>query len=161
MSLAKGPSFREYLSAELDLASSALSFHVKSYLVDLLCLYLPSDQLFERKEGQTKSHESALADLYKKTQSSGPQERLYAFKKMGDLSLYISGFFRSAVKRKIIHLSYYEQMGQTAYYFVSSAYGPAPNVFKELSEEFKSLSQILFSIHKKSEEKNSKYMNLI
>ena len=156
--LTKESFFKEYLYKELELASSSLSFPVKNYLVELFCLYLYSDQFFEKQEGQTKSHESTLADLYKKSQISKPQEKLYLFKKIGDLSLYISGFFRLAIKRKIVHISYYEQMGQTAYHLVSSAYGSKPNVFKELAEEFKNLSQILFSIHKKSETKNSRYL---
>ena len=158
MLLIKKSSFKEYLYKELDSASSSLSFTVKTYLVDLLCFYLSSDQLFEKKEGQTKSYESTLADLYKKSQTSKSQEKLYVFKRMGDFSLYLSGFFRSAMKRKIVHISYYEQMGQSAYSFVSESYGSKPNVFKELSNEFKTLSQILFSIQKKSEKQDSKYL---
>ena len=154
----KKSSFKEYLYKELELSDSALSVNVKIYLVDLLCFYLSSDQFFIKKAGQTKSYESTLADLYKKSQTSKPQEKLFIFKRMGDFSLYLSGFFRAAVKRKIVHISYYEQMGQSAYEFVSSAYGSKPNVFKELSIEFKNLSQILFSIQKRSEKPDSKYL---
>ena len=159
MSFIKKTSFKEFIHKELDLTSSSLSFHVKNYLVELLLLYLSSDQLFEKRDGQTKPYESTLADLYKKSQTSKkPQEKLYLFKRIGDFSLYISGFFRSAVKRKIVHISYYEQMGQTAYHLVSSAYGSKPNVFRELSNQFKNLSQILFSIQKRSEKQDSKYL---
>ena len=156
MLITKQASFKDYLYKEL--APSSLSFTVKNYLVDLLCLYLSSDQLFEKKEGQMKSHECTLVDLYKKSQNSKPVEKLYIFKRMGDFSLYLSGFFRSSIKRKIVHISYYEQMGQSAYGFVGEAYGSKPNVFRELSQEFKNLSQILFSIQKKSEKENSKYL---
>ena len=159
MSFIKKSSFKEFIHKELELTSSSLSFHVKNYLTELLHLYISSDQFFEKKAGQTKPYESTLAELYKKSQTfKKPQEKLYLFKRMGDLSLYISGFFRSAVKRKLVHISYYEQMGQTAYHLVSSAYGSQPNVFKELSHQFKNLSQILFSIQKRSEKHNSKYV---
>lgn len=159
MPLIKQSSFKEYLQKELELSSPLLSLNIKNYLVELLSLYLSSDQFFEKKEGQTKSYESTLADLYKKSRSSTQtQEKIYLFKRIGDFSLYISGFFRSAVKRKIVHISYYEQMGQSAYSFVSSAYEPKPNVFKELAKEFKTLSQILFSIQKRTEKQDSKYL---
>ena len=158
MLLEKKNSFKDYIYKELDLASSSLSLPVKNYLVDLLYLYLSSDQFFERKEGQTKSYECTLVDLYKKSQNSNSQEKIYFFKKMGDLSLFFSGFFRSAVKRKLVHISYYEQMGQSAYSTLSTFYGSKPNVFYELSKNFKNLSQILFSIQKKSEKQDSKYL---
>ena len=45
--------------------------------------YLSSDQLFEKQKGQTQSHENILADLYKKSQTSKPQEKLYLFKEWG------------------------------------------------------------------------------
>ena len=154
MLITKKGSFKEYISKELELNSPSLSFAVKKYIVELLCFYLSSDKFFEKREGQTKSYESALADLYKKSQISNPQEKLYLFKRMGDLSLYISGFFRPAVKKKLVHISYYEQMGQTAYHFVSCAHKDKPNVFKELAEKFKSLSQILSFIQKRSERQN-------
>lgn len=158
MLFTKGNAFKEYLQKELDQSGASLSFNVKMYLVDLLYLYVSSDQLFEKKQGETKSHEKTLAEMYKKSQTSKPQEKLYLFKKMGDFSLYLSGFFRSAIKRRLVHVSYYEQLGQNAYGFVSSAYGSKPNVYKELSQEFRHLSQILFSIQKKSEKQNSQYL---
>lgn len=158
MLLTKTSSFKEYLYKELEREGSSLSLNVKNYLVELLCLYLSSDQLFIKKEGETRSHENTLTELYKKSQNSKPQEKLHLFKRIGDFSLYLSGFFRSAVQKKTVHISYYEQMGQSAYGFVSSAYGSKPNVFRELSCEFKSLSLILFSIQKKSERQNSPYL---
>lgn len=157
MLLTEKTSFKEYIYKELELASSSLSFNVKNYLVNLLYFYLSSDRFFEKKEGQTKSYECALTDLYQKSQTSRQHEKLYFSKKIGDFSLYLSGFFRSAVKKKIVHISYYEQMGQSAYSFVAEVYGSTPNVFKELSSEFKDLSQILFSIQKRSEKQSSKY----
>ncbi len=158
MSLEKTTSFKEFFHSELEMASSSLSFDVKNYLVEMLCFFMSSDRVFEKKEGQTKSYECSLTELYEKSQNSKLQEKLYIFKRMGDFSLYLSGFFRSAVKKKIVHISYYEQMGQNAYAFISKNHGSRYNVFKELSHEFKSLSQILFSIQKKSEKQDSKYL---
>ena len=124
----------------------------------MLCFYLPSDKLFEKKQGQTKSYEHSLVELYKKSQKSSKlQEKIHLFKKMGDVSLYLCGFFRPAIQRKIVHISYYEQMGQNAYAFISKNYGPNPNVFRELSYEFKSLSELLFLFWKKTEKQNTKY----
>ena len=161
MLLTKKSSLKSYLQSELEREGGQwLSFSLKSYLVQLLCSYVPSDQLFEKKEGESRSYEQSLADIYQKSQNSKPQEKLYLFKKMGDFSLYLSGFFRSHVQKKIVHISYYEQMGQSAYHFVGEAYGSKSNVFKELAREFKRLTQVLFSIQKKTQRRgeDSKYL---
>ena len=90
-------SFKEYLYKEF--SSYLLPRNIKDYLINLLCFYLNTKQLFEKKEGETKLHEKTLLDWYKKSQNSSPQEKLYLFKRMGDFSLYLSGFFREAIKR--------------------------------------------------------------
>ena len=146
--------FKKYLQEELG-AYPKLSFPVKNYLVEMLSSYLNSDTFFEKTEGQNRAYEYCLVDLYKKSQISGFQEKLYIFKKIGDLSLYFCGFFRLAAQKKLVHVSYYEQMGQSAYHFISKNYESKSNVFTELASEFKNLSQILFSLNKKSEKKNS------
>ena len=146
--LISNKSFKEYLYKEL--SPYALSKNIKNYLINLLCFYISSEQLFEKKEGKSRSHEKTLIEWYKKSQNSNKQEKLYLFKKMGDFSLYLSGFFREAIKKKLVHLSYYEEMGRTAYHYVSQSYPPQLNVFKELSREFKGISEILFSLQKQS-----------
>ena len=146
--LISNKSFKEFLHKEF--SSYILSQTIKDYLINLLCFYLSSDQLFEKKNGETKFHETTLLDWYKKSQHSKAQEKIYLFKRMGDFSLYLSGFFREAIQKKLVHLSYYEEMGQSAYHYVSQSYPPQANVFKELSKEFRELSEILFSIQKQS-----------
>ena len=63
-------------------------------------------------------------------------------------------FFRESLKKKITHLSYYEGLGESAYYMIGQNYERNFNLFKELSKNFKILSKILFSIQKKSFERN-------
>ena len=150
-------SFKEYLYKEL--STYNLPLNIKSYLIDLLCFYLYSEQLFEKKNGETKSHEKTIIEWYKKSLCSSPREKLYLFKKIGDFSLYLSGFFREAVKKKLVHLSYYEEIGRTAYYYVSQSYPPKSNIFKDLAKEFPKISEILFFIQKRSSRQNqTKYL---
>ena len=152
--LISNKSFKEYLHKEL--SAYILSKSLKDYLINLLCFYISSERFFEKNQAESKFHEKTLVEWYKKSQKSNKQEKLHLFKKMGDFSLYLSGFFREALKRKLVHLSYYEEMGRTAYHYVSQSY-PAPvNVFKELSREFSDISEILFSLQKKATDLNQK-----
>ena len=147
-------SFKEYLHKELSFY--ILPKNLKNYLIDLLCFYMNSERLFEKKEDESKSYEKTLVDWYKKSQKSNEQEKLHILKKMGDFSLYLSGFFREALKKKLVHLSYYEEMGRTAYHYVGQSYPSQKNIFKELSKEFSNISEILFSFQKKSALKSQK-----
>ncbi len=145
-------SFKKYVSKEIDSINASLSFEIKNYLSELLYFYLFSDRLFECKTENGASYENTLVDLYSKTHEADSQEKIHLFKKMGDLSLYISGFFRVSIEKRIIHVSYYEDMGQSAYNYLSKHY-QGDNIFNSLSEQFKTLAQTLFYIQQKSEAK--------
>ena len=151
-------SLQDYFLKELDQAaprSDSLSLNVRSYLANMMCYYMSSDRFFVKKSGESRFSEVILLDLYKKSQNArGTEEKLHLFKKIGDFSLYFSGFFRSRVKKKIVPVSYYEQIGQTAYHLVGQALGSSSNVFTELAFQFKNLSQILFSLQKRLIRKN-------
>ena len=53
---------------------------------------------------------------------------------MGDVSLYVSGFFADSLYRKAVNLDYYIRMGHAAYSSLSSLVDSA-GVMKELYEE--------------------------
>ena len=59
-------------------------------------------------------------------------------KKLGETSLYISGFFGDSLQRKLVDLDYYVNMGGTAYAALSGCVSenPSSKVFKEISEKF-------------------------
>ena len=153
----KQVSFRDYIKKELSSADSSLSCEVIDYLADLLCFYLRSDRFYQRRGRPEGGCEETLVSLYGKIHSAkARREKIYLFKKMGDLSLYVSGFFRSAVEKKTVDVSYYENMGQSAYGYIADCYGSQKNIFSALSRRFRNLSESLFYIQKKSELKDNK-----
>ena len=149
-------SFRDYIKNELHLANDSLSYEIKNYLADLLYFYLREDRFYEYHCDPASGCERTLVSLYGKIHSAKASEKVYLFKKMGDLSLYVSGFFRSAIKKKIVDVSYYEDMGQSAYSYLADCYGSQNNVFTSLYRQFKDLAESLFYIQKKSELKNNR-----
>ena len=153
MSFSKRVSFREYIQQEL--SSYQLPLNLKNYLIELLSFYMRSEQLFGKKTGAGKYHEKSLLELYQKSQKiQNFREKIYLYKTMGDFCLYLSGFFREFIMKKIVTLSYYEDLGRQAYYVVSQSHKKQPNVFKDLSKEFKILSKVLFSFQKQSDSHN-------
>ena len=153
----KQVSFRDYIKKELSSADSSLPCEVIDYLADLLCFYLRADRFYPSNDRTDSGCEETLVSLYGKIHSAkARREKIYLFKKMGDLSLYVSGFFRSAVEKKTVDVSYYENMGQSAYSYIADCYGSQKNVFSALSRRFRNLSESLFYIQKKSELKDNK-----
>ena len=158
MSISQRPSFKQYLQEEF--SHYKIPFLIQNYLTELLSFYIRSENFFEKKQGSVKSSEKHLLDLYQKSQESCyPGEKLYFLKSIGDFSLCLTGFFRESLNRKLTHLSYYEDLGESAYYLVGKKDKPRFHLFKELAQNFKALSKILFSLQKKSlRRQKSKYL---
>ena len=117
---------------------------VEKYLVDLLQFYTSADNLYEEQEG--KKRQTTLAELYLKAMSESSQTlRFDLLKKLGDTSLYISGFFGDSLKRKIVDVDYYAEIGGRAYHHLSVT---APEdtyckVFDEIANRFLDFVDVL------------------
>jgi hypothetical protein len=89
--------------------------HSQNYLVDLLAHYMFSHNLFPVDEESGKTKRETLAETYLKAQNSPAPVRLELLKRLGDSSLYVSGFFGDSLSRKVVDIDYYMNMGGTAY----------------------------------------------
>ena len=59
---------------------------------------------------------TALADLYSDALDAPSRTaRLEAFKRLGDVALFVAGLFSAALRRKPVGVDYYVSMGQGAY----------------------------------------------
>lgn len=152
MFLSGESSFKEFIYQELSQADQELSFEIKNYISELLWFYLFSKHLFESENNKGCFYQTTMVDFCHKIGEAETHEKIYYFKKMGDLTLYLSGFFRPAMKKKSVPISYYENMGQSAYAYLSHCYKGETNVFHSLSKKFKTLAEILSYIQKKSGE---------
>lgn len=75
-----------------------------------------------------------LALLYKDAIEANGSRKILAYRRLGDISLFLSGFFLEYVKKTNTGLGYYIDMGQCAYH---SAFQLFPNpVFDEISRKF-------------------------
>lgn len=110
---------REFFVNRLDKAFETLKFHPqplsRNYLCDLLERYMISTNLFPVDEETGRPKRETLAEIYLKAQNSPPPVRLDLLKKLGDNSLYISGFFGDSLNRGLVDIDYYVDMGGVAY----------------------------------------------
>lgn len=132
-----------------------VSESVKNYLSELLQFYIFSDHLFSIDSSGRKQVKT-LAELYLNSYHSNISLKSN-LKKIGDTSLYISGFFRKSLKKKMVSVDYYINMGRQAYEGLSGFQGG--ELFEELAVRFPDLVFVLFQIRKKNQ--SDKYNDLL
>lgn len=89
---------------------------VKDYLAQLLKFYMDARNLHEESVNEAgKRKPQTLAELYLEAQNADHSAKVEMLKKLGDRTLYISGFFSESISRKIVDVDYYVEMGEVAY----------------------------------------------
>ena len=127
---------------------------VKSYLVSLLEFYLDARNLHEDERDEAGNKKpTTLAEMFLLAQSSEPSTRFELLKKLGDKSLYVSGFFAESFSRKIIDVDYYVEMGESAYHQLSflAREDALSRVYSVISQRFIEFSDLLQYINQKNQ----------
>jgi len=124
----------------------------ENYLVSLLKSYLNVENLFSFCEKKGKRQQVTLAELYLRAAVSEKRVKVELLRKLGDTSLYVSGFFGDSLRRKIVDIDYYVDMGGAAYERLAyeSKEDVISRVYSELSGKFKSFVNVLSYISQKT-----------
>jgi hypothetical protein len=136
--------FRENLIKAIQSSHIVITEEAQAYVVHLLNEFSRSDKAFA---GVDHGEKPILVNMLERAYSAEDREALRIFRHLGDISLYLLGFFREFNKTGIVSDTYYRDMGAQAYYQASSlsrAYA-AQNaaVFQELSDNFARLVKVL------------------
>jgi hypothetical protein len=108
------------------------------YVVHLLASFLqrPADE----------DDEPLALKLAHALESGGTQQRA-SLRQIGDLSLFVSGFFSDSLRRKVVDIDYYTSIGGYAYAALSRSeadrFSP---VFAELAEKFGGFVEVLSEV---------------
>lgn len=146
---------RDYFSSELKTVMHrqkvGTSEHSFEYLVGLLVGYLESNKFFQTS-AEGKLENNFLVDLYRAYIEGGIEQKMFSLKRLGDISLFISGFFADSLNKKLVDIDYYQGMGTTAYSELSSynLHKTNKTIFKELSEKFKILAEVFGELSERS-----------
>ena len=112
------------------------------YVVNLLAGFLqrPADQ----------DDEPLALRLVRALESSGMRQRA-SLREIGDVSLFISGFFSDSLRRKLVDVDYYVSIGGSAYTALSRIDADALSpVFGELAEHFGRFVDILSEVSERT-----------
>ncbi len=88
--------------------------HATHYVVNLLTLFSRSDELYE-DDGETYGLRPLALMLADAADARTPDERNYSLQRIGDVALFVAGFFADGLARKAVDIDYYIHMGGNAY----------------------------------------------
>lgn len=122
------------------------------YITQLLTQYVRSEQLFEQDEEGMQV--KPLAVLYCDAAAARDhQARRDHLKKLGDLALFISGWFAHNLERRRVGIGYYVQMGECAYDWLSDCRTATvrdrvfAQIFQDLATHFNEMRDVISEIH--------------
>jgi hypothetical protein len=132
--------FRDALNQALAHQHVSLDEHTAHYVVSLLTLYSRT----EVSHGDTRPGQRwvSLAELLAQAGSAPtPAERAAILQRLGDVSLFVAGFFAHGFERRLIDVDYHIAMGGRAYGTLAAAPISGPRralcgVFGELARKF-------------------------
>jgi hypothetical protein len=122
--------------------------HAAHYVVNLLTIFSRSNELYEDHAEHYGLRPLALM-LAEAADADRLDHRNYLLQRIGDVALFIAGFFADGLAGKAVDLDYYIYMGGNAYDSLSDeirgtfrgrAFAP---VYKELSVKFQVLVDVL------------------
>ena len=122
------------------------------YLARVLSQFMSTDNLYAR-DGEGNRREEALVLMLKEAleESEREMQRLL-FRQLGDVSLYVAGFFQDSFAKKLVDIDYYIDMGGTAYHHVAvrADRPPVQQMFHELAGRFGALVDVLAEVSERT-----------
>jgi hypothetical protein len=143
-------SLAEYFTGALQSALSQLKVAVdhqaQHYVVNLLTLYSRSEALYEETPEGLRLRPLALM-LKDAVEAPGEAERTAALQRLGDVSLFIAGFFSRSFARRLVDVDYHIALGGRAYASLADRLrgrrAVLGGVFGELATKFQPLVDAL------------------
>jgi hypothetical protein len=146
--------FRDALNAALSHQNVSVRDHTEHYIVNLLTLFSRTDALYETtpKGARLKPLVVMLAEAL---EAPTLGERNRGLQRLGDVSLFMAGFFAGSFARKLIDIDYHIAMGGRAYGSLADSLGRGrerslASVFAELAQKFQRLVDALNEVSEQS-----------
>lgn len=132
--------FRDALGKALASQQVTLDEHTTHYVVSLLTLYSRTE--VSHSDTRPGQRWVSLAELLAQASAARtPAERELLLQRLGDVSLFVAGFFAHGFERRLVDVDYHVAMGGRAYGTLAAAPISGPRralcgVFGELAHKF-------------------------
>jgi hypothetical protein len=116
------------------------------YVVQLLAAFA------EHPSADAAADDTPLAIQLAEALGSGGARQRLGLRQVGDVSLFISGFFSDSLRRKLVDVDYYATIGGYAYQALSRVeHDAVSGVFAELGEKFAGFVDVLAEVSERSQ----------
>jgi len=137
--------FKELVETAIEHQHIAVHDLTSFYLVNLLTGFVQFD-----RSSPTAADEPLGIRLARALQAGGSRQR-DGLREVGDLSLFISGFFADSLTRSLVDVDYYIQLGACAYGSLARRGDAAlGDVFDELAGKFTACVDVLSEVSERS-----------
>ncbi len=140
--------FHDSMQEALRQQQVAVDAHTEHYVVNLLTTFARSDELYERTPDGMRLR--PLAHMLAEASEAGTaRQRDQVLRRLGDVSLFIAGFFAQSFARKLVDIDYHIAMGGRAYGTLADSMRNTERgqafaaVFMELAQKFQRLVDVL------------------
>ena len=142
--------FRDLLARAIENQRARVQPFTELYLVNLLHEFLASEALYVQAEDGTWQ-QKPLAFLLKEALDEAGPARMRLLRRLGDTSLFISGFFPDSLARRssLVDVDYYIAMGGRAYDAVARQ-ATERSLWEELAEKFRLLVDLLNEVSERT-----------
>ena len=146
LAISPGEFFRTEIQAAAQDQDLVLPQEVEFYLVDLMCKFIHLDP---GQDTIGNSFGKPLAIMLNEALEGSEQERIDSMRKIGDTSLYISGFFQDYFNGKAFSIDYYMTIGSGAYKAVAdlekerSRAGARSELYHTMGDSFSKLVETI------------------
>jgi hypothetical protein len=137
--------FKELVDGALTNQGLATQELTSFYVVQLLASFLQ-----RRVAGDTEDQMPLAVRLAQALESGGMRQR-ESLREIGDVSLFVSGFFSDSLHRKLVDVDYYVSIGGCAYNALSRVETDTfSSVFAELGEKFVGFVDVLSEVSERT-----------
>jgi hypothetical protein len=146
--------FRQEVHSALAHQHLSVADQTEHYVVNLLTLFARSEALYEQTP-QGMRLKPLVVMLTEALEAPSTPERHRGLQRLGDVSLFMAGFFAQSFARKLIDIDYHIAMGGRAYGTLANTLGRGrgrtlAQVFAELAAKFQPLVDALNEISESS-----------
>ena len=147
--------FRDAVQEALARRKVGIEDHTEHYVVNLLAMFARTEALFDATADGPRLKPLALMLADAAGLPDGAQ-RSRALQRLGDVSLFVSGFLSHGFARRLVDVDYHIAMGGRAYGTLAGSGAPGPRaralagVFAELAAKFQRLVDALNDVSETS-----------
>jgi len=143
--------FRESIDTVIAQQGVSLDPHATHYVVNMMTLFSRSEELYE-DDGETYGVKPLALMLADAADAPSAEHRNQLLQRIGDVALFISGFFVESLANKAVDIDYYIHMGENAFGSLSEETrgtfrGNAfADIYRELAAKFQILTDVLHEV---------------